>query len=101
MVIPVLADAPLWLMLRFKAGKLPALVDTGAQFSCVRSDVAVFLYLTGERCFLSLYSVCCVLANFTRGEVNHAGRLHVKLLDFAWDHEFKVLIRALPHYPRS
>lgn len=33
----------------------------------------------------------CVLADGTRGEVTNAVRLHVKLLDFAWDHEFKVL----------
>jgi hypothetical protein len=28
-----------------KARKVPALVDTGAQFSCARADVAEFLYL--------------------------------------------------------
>jgi len=78
-------------MLRLKAGKVPALVDTGAQFSCVLSDVAEFLYLTGEPCVFSPCSVCCVLADGTRGEVTNAVRLHVKLLDFAWDYEFKVL----------
>jgi len=31
-VIAVSADAPLWVMLRLKAGKVPALVDTGAVF---------------------------------------------------------------------
>jgi hypothetical protein len=35
--------------------------------------------------------VRCVLADGTRGEVTNAVRLHVKLLDFAWDHDFKVL----------
>jgi hypothetical protein len=44
------ADPPLWVMLKLKVGKVPALVDTGAQFSCVRAEVAEFLYLTGEPC---------------------------------------------------
>jgi len=57
----------------------------------MRSDVAEFLYLTGEPYVFSLCSVCCVLADSSRGEVTNAVRLHVKLLDFAWDHEFKVL----------
>ena len=70
-------------MLRLKGGEVPALVDTGAQFSCVRSDVAEFLYLTGEPCVFSLCSVYCVLADGTRAEVTNAVKLHVKLLDFA------------------
>jgi hypothetical protein len=77
-----------------KAGKVPALVDTGAQFSCVRADVAEFLYLTGEACEFSLCSVCCVLTDGSRSEVTNAVRLQVKLLDFAWEHEFKVLNRG-------
>jgi hypothetical protein len=90
-VTPVSVDAPLWLKLRLKAGKVPALADTRAQFSCMRSDVAEFLCFTGEPCVFSPCSVCCVLADGTRGEVTNAVRLHVKVLDFAWDHEFKVL----------
>jgi hypothetical protein len=30
-------------MLQLKVGKVPALVDTGAQFSCVRGNVAEFV----------------------------------------------------------
>jgi hypothetical protein len=30
---------PLWVMLEFETGNVPAFVDTRAQFSCVRSDV--------------------------------------------------------------
>jgi hypothetical protein len=78
-------------MLGVKGGKVPALVDTGAQFSCVRADVAEFLYLTGEPCVFSLSSVCCVLADGSRSEVTNAVRLRVKLSDFLWEHEFKVL----------
>jgi hypothetical protein len=81
----------LWLIFHLKTGKVPALIDTRSQFSCVRSDVTEFLYLTGEPCVSSPCSVRCVLADATRGEVTNAVRLHVKLLDFIWDHEFKVL----------
>jgi len=37
------SDSPLWVMLELKLGNVLALVDTGAQFSCVRSDVAEYL----------------------------------------------------------
>jgi len=41
-------DALLWVLLNFKLGKVPALVDTGAQFSCIRADVIEYLYLRGS-----------------------------------------------------
>jgi len=90
-IVGVPADSASWVMLQLKEGKVPALVDTGAQFSCVRSDLAEFLYLTGEPCVFSLCSVSCILADGTRCEVANAVQLHVKLLDFSWDHEFRVL----------
>jgi hypothetical protein len=37
----------LWVMLEFKTGKVPTLIDTGAQFSCIRSDVSKFLHQGG------------------------------------------------------
>jgi hypothetical protein len=77
-------------MLQLKGGKVPALVDTEAQF-CVRTDVAEFLYLTGEPCVFCLCSVGSVLADDTRCQVTNAVKLHVRLLDFSWDHEFEVL----------
>jgi len=52
------SDSPLWVMLELKLGKVLALVDIGAQFSCVRSDVAEYLYLSGELCD---FVVFCVL----------------------------------------
>jgi len=36
-------------------------------------------------------SVACVLADGQTCQVNNAARLHVKLLSYSWDHEFKVL----------
>lgn len=72
-------------------GKVAALVDTGAEFSCVRADVAEFLSLTGEPCTFTACSVNCLLADGQRCDVTDAVNLHVKLLSISWDHEFKVL----------
>jgi hypothetical protein len=71
--------------------ELPALIDTGAQFSCIRADVVEYLYLRGETCVFTSCSVTCVLADGKKGHVSNAAKLHVGLLSFAWDHEFKVL----------
>ena len=43
-------DSPLWFMLELTVGKIPALVDTGAQLSCILSDVVEYLYFTEEPC---------------------------------------------------
>ena len=88
-------DTPLWVMLELQVGQVPALVDTGAQFSCVRSDVAEYLYLKGEPCSLAFCSLSCLLADGSKCEVKNAVKLHVKLLNFSWDHEFKVLKEGL------
>ena len=48
-IVAVPSDAPLWVMLEFPVGKVPALIDTRAQFSCVQSNVAEFLYLGKNR----------------------------------------------------
>jgi hypothetical protein len=78
-------------MLQLKVGKVPALVDTGALFSCVCSDVVEYLYLTGEPCVFTPCSVMCLLADGWRGKVTNMVKLHVRLLSFSWDHEFKIL----------
>ena len=77
-------------MLDLKLGKVPALVDTGAQFSCIGSDVTEYLYLRGEHCVFSLCSVMCLLADGRKGQVSNAAKLHVGLLPFSWNHEFKI-----------
>jgi len=74
-----------------KIGKIVALVDMGAQFSCVRSDVIEYLYLKGERCTLFPCALSCLLADGSKAQVSDAVRLHVRLLCFSWDHNFKVL----------
>jgi len=84
-------EGPLWVILRLKSGDVPALVDTGAQFSCVRSEVVEYLYHVGDPCPFKSCSVNCVLADGTRFSVSNAVTLQVKLLDFTWKHEFKVL----------
>jgi hypothetical protein len=57
----------------------------------VRADVAEFLRLMGETCEFSVCSVACLLADGTRCEVSNAVKLHIKLLGFSWNHEFRVL----------
>ena len=78
-------------MLSVKERKIPAIVDTGAQFSCIRSDVIEYLYLTGLPCSFLPCHLNCLLADGTRGQISNAVKLHVGLLSFSWDHEFKVL----------
>ena len=53
--------------------------------------MAELLYLRGEACTFTLFSVTCLLDEGRRCEVIDAGKLHVKLLSFTWDHEIKVL----------
>jgi len=77
--------------LKFKVGRVPALIDTGAQFSCVRSNVVIYLSLRGEDCTSLPCSVTCLLADGSKAQVKGAVRLHVRLLSFSWDHKFKIL----------
>jgi hypothetical protein len=84
-------DSPLWVMLGLKVGRVPVLVDTGAQFSCIRSDVIEYLYLAGEPCKFGLCSVVCTLADGSRSKITNSVKFHLKLLKFSWEHEFKIL----------
>ena len=81
----------LWVMLSVKERKIPAIVDTGAQFSCIRSDVIEYLYSTGLPCSFLPCHLSCLLADGTLGQISNAVKLHVGLLSFSWDHEFKIL----------
>jgi len=85
------ADAPLWVMVGLKRGKIPALLDTGAQSSCIRSDIAEFLLLAGETRVFKTCSINYVLANGTQCKVEKIVKLRVKILGFSWDHPFHVL----------
>ena len=88
-VTAVPRDTPLWVMLELKTGKVPALIDTGVHFFFIRSGVAEFLYLREEPCSFSSCSVSCLLTDGQRCEVTNALKLHVQLLYFSWDNEFK------------
>jgi hypothetical protein len=90
-MVVVSCDSLLWVPLEFKVGKVPALIDTGAQFSYVCTDVAELLYLMGEPCVFILCWVTCALADGQRCQVTNAVRLLIRLLSFSWQHEFKVL----------
>jgi len=85
------SETPLWIQVNLRVGEVPALIDTGAQFSCIRAEVLEFLFSHGEPCKFRRCSVSYTLADGTRCRVRDAVNLHVKLLGFAWDQEFKVL----------
>jgi len=85
------ADAPLCVMVGLKRGKIPALLDTGAQSSCIRSDIAEFLRLAAETRVFKPCSINYVLANGTQYKVEKILKLVVKILGFSWDHHFHVL----------
>jgi hypothetical protein len=55
-----------WIELSSTTGKVPVLVHTGAQFSCLRSDAVEYLYMRGERCTFSHYVFPCLLADGTK-----------------------------------
>ena len=81
----------LWVELQFKAERIPALIDTGAQFSCVRADTVKRLREKGEICNILPCSVKCLLADGRTGIISQAAKLRVRLLSFSWYHNFKVL----------
>ena len=81
-------------MIDLKAGKIPALIDTGAQFSCLRVDVLEWLRQKGQIGDRVPCSLTCVLADGKSIQVKDAVKLHVKLLGFTWDYEFKILKEA-------
>ena len=53
----------LWVGLEMKAGKVAALLETGAQFSCIRSEVLRYLNQRGEDFTLLPCSLTCLLAD--------------------------------------
>ena len=77
--------------LQLKDRSIPALIDTGAQFSCIRSDVIEYLHLTGEPCSFSTCYLNCLLADGTKGRIPNAVKLRVGLLSCTWTYEFKIL----------
>jgi len=90
-IVAVPAVEALWVLIQLKSGKVPALIDTGAQVSCIRADVVEFLRLIREPCAFGECSMRCILADGTRCEVKRTVKLHIKLLGFSWNFELKVL----------
>jgi len=72
----------LWVMLEFKTGNVPAFVDTGAQFSCVRSDVIEFIYMREKPCTFSSFSVSCFQTDGQRSELTDAVKINIKFPSF-------------------
>jgi hypothetical protein len=85
------SELPLWMMAEFQVGKLPTLVDTGAQFSGIREDVIGHFRRKGYAGKVLLSKVTCVMADGNRSTVTEGIKLRMKLLSFSWMHEFNIL----------
>jgi hypothetical protein len=83
-------DPSLRVELQLRFGKVPALIDKGAQFSCILQFVAEFVYSMGEPCVFRVCSVLCYLTDGRKCNVTDAVDVHVRLLTFIRSHEFKV-----------
>jgi len=69
-------NPPLWVKLNFKLEEVPALVDTGAQFSCIRRDVVRTLVDLGVKAKLDSCMLECHLANGMHCDVRETVQLH-------------------------
>jgi hypothetical protein len=84
-------NLPLWVKLNFRLGEVPSLVDTGAQFSCIRQDVIQTLLDLGVKAKKSSCRLSCHLANGLCFDVKETVQLHFLLGTFSWNFQFKIL----------
>jgi hypothetical protein len=84
-------NPPLWVKLNCRLREVPSLVDTGAQFSCIRRDVMQTLADLGMKAKKSSCRLSCHLANGLRSEVKEMVQLHFLLGTFSWNFQFKIL----------
>jgi hypothetical protein len=71
------------MMAEFQFGIIPTLVDTGAQFSCIREDVVEHFRRKGYPHEFSSCRMMCITADGIRSTVTEAVKLRVKLLSFS------------------
>jgi len=82
--VTAVPPAPLlWVDLEVAVGRIPVLVDTGAQFSCLRTDVVEYLHMRGQASKFSECTLLCMLAVGTRTKISDSVTLHVRLLNFS------------------
>jgi hypothetical protein len=62
-------ELPFWMMAEFKVGRIPTLVDTGAQFSCIREDVVEHFRRKGYPDKVVSCRMTCVMADGKRNTV--------------------------------
>ena len=90
--VTAVPPAPLlWVDLEVAVGRIPVLVDTGSQFSCLRTHVVEYLHMRSQPSKFSECTLPYMLADGTRTKISDLVTLHVRLLNFSWDHEFKIL----------
>jgi len=84
-------NPPLWVKLNFKLEEVPLLVDTGAQFLCIRRDVMQTLVDIGVKAKKGLCQLSYHLANGMHCDVKETVQLHFLLGKFSWNFQFKIL----------
>ena len=76
------SNPPLWVKLDFKTIQIPSLVDTGAQFSCIRNNVVQSLVDLGLNVKRNECRLSCHLANGLSCEIREMVQLHFLLEHF-------------------
>ena len=67
------------------------MVDTGAQFLCIRRDVMQTLVDLGVKAKKDSCMLLCHLANGMRCDVKEMVQLHFLMGSFSWNFQFKIL----------
>jgi len=84
-------NPPLWVKVNFKSTVILGLVDTGAQWTCVRQDVVQSLAKMGTRMKRIPCEMTCHLANGMSCKIKEMVELHFLIGAFSWNFSFKVL----------
>jgi hypothetical protein len=77
--------------LDFKLTQIPCLVDTVAQFSCIRKDVVQSLIDCSLKMKKSQCRLTYHLANGLSCEIREMVQLHFMSWTFSWTYQFKIL----------
>jgi hypothetical protein len=86
-----LENSPLWVKVNFKVGSVLSLVDTGAQFSCIRRDVLKELVDKGLKVKTNRCQLSCHVVDGSKCEITEAGMFRCSVGSCTWNFHFKVL----------
>jgi hypothetical protein len=78
-------------MVNFKVGSVLSLVDTGAQFSCIRRDVLKELIDKGLKVRTNTCQLSCHVVDGSKCEITEAGMIRCSVGSRTYNFHFKVL----------